>query len=60
MTKVKYLVTNKTDFCSILENKPDQSFPNQQFQIHRYNMFRRGQGQICWRDTILCKWKHFI
>ena len=36
MAKVKELTTNKTDMCLISETKPDQTFPNQQFQIHGY------------------------
>ena len=43
MTEVKKLITNKTDISLISETKLDQSFPNQQFQINGYKMFRRGK-----------------
>ena len=45
MNEVKELITNKTCICLIPETKLDQSFPNQQFQIHEYKMFQRGRGK---------------
>ena len=45
MTEVKELITKKTDICLISETKHDQSFPNQQFQIHGYTMFQRERDK---------------
>ena len=43
MTEAKELITNKTVICLISETKLDQSFPNQQFQVHGYKMFQRDR-----------------
>ena len=45
MIKVKELITDKIDICLISEIKLDQSFPNLQFQIHGYKMFRRDMDK---------------
>ena len=45
MTEVKELITNKIDICLLPETKIDQSFPNQQFPVHGYNIFRRNRAK---------------
>ena len=45
MAKVKELTTNKTDMCLISETKPDQTFPNQQFQIYGYQMLQKDRDK---------------
>ena len=41
----KRLITNKTDIWLISETKLDQSFPNQQFQVHGYKMLQRDRDK---------------
>ena len=50
----------KIDICLISKTTLDQSFPNQQFQIHWYKNVSLGEGQIWWKDTILFKLKNSI
>ena len=52
---------NKVDICLFSETKLDETFPNQQFKIHDYKMYRRdrnkhGGGVICYvNENISCK-----
>ena len=41
---VEELVQNKADICLLSENKIDEIFPNQQFMINGYKLFRRGRN----------------
>ena len=36
-------IKNKIDVCLISETKVDESFPNQQFKINGYKMFRKDR-----------------
>ena len=43
----------KVDICLFSEAKLDDTFPNQQFKIHGYKMYRRnrnkhGAGTLCY------------
>ena len=52
---------NKIDRCLFSETKLDKAFPNQQFKIHGYKMYRRdrkkhGGGVLCYvNENIPCK-----
>ena len=40
------LIKNKIDICLISETKVDESFPNQQFKINGYKMFRKDRDRF--------------
>ena len=40
------LMKNKIDICLISETKVDESFPNQQFKINGYKMFRKDRDRF--------------
>ena len=52
---------DKLDICLFSETKLDETFPNQQFKIHGYKMYRRdrnkhGGGVLCYvNENIPCK-----
>ena len=52
VTEVNELITNKIDICLILETKLDQSFPNQQFQMHGYQIFHRDRNKYSGRIVL--------
>ena len=58
---VEELMRDKVDICLFSEKKLDETFPNQQFRIHVYNMYRRdrnkhGGGVLCYvNENIPCK-----
>ena len=41
---VEELDQNKIDICFLPETKIDETFPNQQFMINGYNLFRRDRN----------------
>ena len=43
---VEELIKKKTDVCLISEAKVDESFPNQQFKINGYKMFRKDRDRF--------------
>ena len=49
---VEELVQNKVDTCFLPETKIDETFPNQQFIINGYNLFRRERN--CHGGGVLC------
>ena len=52
---------DKVDICLFYETTLDETFPNQQFKIHGYKMYRRdrkkhGGGVLCFvNENIPCK-----
>ena len=58
---VEELMQNKVDICFLSETKIDETFPNQQFALSNYKLFRRdrnknGGGIICYiNDNIPSK-----
>ena len=40
------LMKNKINICFISETKVDESFPNQQFKINGYKMFRKDRDRF--------------
>ena len=58
---VEELMRDKVDICLFSETKLDETFPNHQFKIHGYKMYRRdrnkhGGGVICYvNENIPCK-----
>ena len=48
----KDLVQNKVDICFLSETKIDKAFPNQQFMINGYKLFRRDRN--CNDEGVLC------
>ena len=58
---VEELMCDKVDICLFSETKLDETFPNQQFKIHGYKMYRRdrnkhGGGVLCYvNENIPCK-----
>ena len=52
VTGVRELITNKIEICLISETKLDQSFPNQQFQMHGYQMFHRDRNKYSGRIVL--------
>ena len=58
---VEELMRDKVDICLFSETKLDETFPNQQFKIHGYKMYRRdrnkhGGGVLCYvNENIPCK-----
>ena len=42
---VQELITNNIDICLLSETKIDESFPNQQFNISNYKIFRRDRNK---------------
>ena len=51
---------DKVDICLFSETKLDETFPNQEFKIHGYQMYRRdrnkhGGGVIYVNENIPCK-----
>ena len=64
---VEELVQNKVDVCFLSETKIDEAFPNQQFMINGYKLFRRdrnchGGGVLCYiNENILsyCKRRRY-
>ena len=52
---------DKVDTCLFSETKLDEIFPNQQFKIHGYKMYRKdrskhGGGVLCYvNENIPCK-----
>ena len=49
---VEELVQNKVDVFFLSETKIDETFPNQQFMINGYNLFRRDRN--CHGGGVLC------
>ena len=49
---VEELVQNKVDVCFLSERKVDETFPNQQFLINGYKLFRRDRN--CHGGGVLC------
>ena len=45
------LVQNKVDICFLSETKIDALFPNQQFMINVYKLFRRDRNVILMKIT---------
>ena len=50
---VEESIRDKVDICLFSEAKLDESFPNQQFKIHGYKVYRRdrnkhGGGVLCY------------
>ena len=43
---VEELIKNKIDVCLILETNVDESFPNPQFKINGYRMFRKDRDRF--------------
>ena len=41
----KELILSDTDICLILETKLDDSFPDQQFHVNGYKMFRKDRNK---------------
>ena len=39
------LIKNKIDICLISETRVDESFPNQQFKLNGYKMFRKDRDR---------------
>ena len=58
---IKELIQDKVDICFLSETKIDESFPNQQFHINGYKLFRRdrnkyGGGLLLYvKENIPCK-----
>ena len=48
----KDLVQNKVDICFLSETKIGKAFPNQQFMINGYKLFRRDRN--CNDEGVLC------
>ena len=46
------LIRDKVDICLFSETKLDETFPNQQFKIDGYNMYRRDRNKHC--SGVLC------
>ena len=49
---VEELVQNKVDVCFLSKRKVDETFPNQQFLINGYKLFRRDRN--CHGGGVLC------
>ena len=43
---IEKLIKNKIDICLISETRVDESFPNQQFKINGYKMFRKDRDRF--------------
>ena len=43
---INELMKNKIDTCLISETKVDESFPNQQFKINGYKLFRKDRASF--------------
>ena len=41
---VEELVQNKVDICFLTETKIDDTFPNKQFMLNGYKLFRRDRN----------------
>ena len=58
---VEELMRNKVDICLFSETKLDETFPNQQFKINGYKMYRRDRNKhggrlLCYiNENIPCK-----
>ena len=61
----KELILRDTDICLISDTKLDDSFPDQQFHVNEYKMFRKdrnkfGRGLILFvKENISCS-MHFV
>ena len=61
ISPIRELIRDKVDICFLSETKIDESFPNSQFQINGYKLFRRdrtkfGGGLLLYvREDISCK-----
>ena len=49
------LIKNKIDICLISETKVDESFPNQQFKINGYKLFRKDRDRFDGGAYVLCQ-----
>ena len=49
---IEELVQNKVDICFLSETKIDETFPNEQFLINCYKLFRRDRN--CHGEGVLC------
>ena len=43
---IEKLIKNKIDICLISETRVDESFPNEQFKINGYKMFRKDRDRF--------------